>query len=137
MAFDPNKCLIKSIWCGNGNIPNKNIYYKIGTSYECMQKGYGAGMYNEQKKYIGKDSLKNISYIGPVMESNFKKNGINNLTDLKKLKNVKSVDMLLSNILQDNKGRLNLKAYNSVLLYLYDKKIIDSTKLPPCKLIVY
>ena len=118
MSFDTNRCIMKNIYCGNGNIPNnkKNLYSKVGSPYECLKKGFGSGMYNEKKKTLSINSLQQISYVGDLMEQNFKNNGFN----------------VIPHILINKDGKLNIKAYNSVLLFLHNNGIKN---LPRCKII--
>ncbi len=136
MSFDIDRCIIKQVWCGgSATIPSdKKKYYKgVGTRYECLQKGFGAGSSVEKKKNLPTNSLRRIPYVGDKMESNFKANGITNLKDLK----TKMLPLAASGkeaklkiILVNSNGKLNKKAYNSTIKYLYENGILN---LPRCK----
>src|SRR3989344_7354119 len=95
MSFNIDKCIIKQPWCGASSVipVNRKKYYNgVGTRYECMKKGFGAGSSKENKKNIAANSLQNISYIGPKMESNFIANGISDIDKLKtKFKNLSAL----------------------------------------------
>lgn len=40
----------KDFYCGKAeNVPDK--YERHGSRYECLKRGFGAGMYSEKKKY--------------------------------------------------------------------------------------
>jgi CCR4-NOT transcriptional regulation complex NOT5 subunit len=41
----PNGC----VYCGSGNLPPN--YDRMGTSLECMKKGFGGGMHSERRKW--------------------------------------------------------------------------------------
>ena len=50
-----DKCSIPVVWCGKGELPprkanDEKYYIRRGTAHECMQIGFGAGMYSERKK---------------------------------------------------------------------------------------
>ncbi len=135
--FDPSRCVIKSVYCGNGNIPpNKaNSYSKVGTPYECLKKGFGSGMSVERRKTLSPNSLQQISYVGPVMEQNLINNGIADLNQLKNMLMNSSADqkkIILKNSLINKDNKLNKKAYNSVLLWLNNHGV---SNLPKCKLL--
>jgi len=75
--FDLSECAIPTVWCGRGNPPKRRAgddkyYYKTGDRYECMQKGFGAGMHTERKKNLPENSLQQIKYVGDVYEKKFK-----------------------------------------------------------------
>ena len=127
-----NKCIIKSIWCGDGTSYDPKYYNKVGTSYECLKKGIGAGMKKERLKNISKNSLQNIPYIGDTMEQRFKLYRILTTDDLKKeIKTMSKsrIQSFLQEILKNKDNKINGKAYNSVIFYLYT---IGFTDLPKC-----
>ncbi len=136
MSFNIDACIIKQPWCGESNaipIKKKKYYSKVGTRYECMKKGFGAGSNIEKRKGLSASSLQNIPYIGPKMESNFKSNGINTITQLKttmKNKSALEKNNLLKKILVTSKGLLDKKSYNSTIMFLYQGGILN---LPACK----
>lgn len=135
MSFDTDRCIIKGVYCGDGNIPlDRAKYYSgLGTRNQCMKKGFGAGMATERRKTLPANSLQNISYVGDVMEQNLIQNGIKNLDDLKVLFKGASKDqmkIILKNSLINKNGVINKKAYNSVLMYLYNSGLKN---LPKCK----
>lgn len=138
MSFDINKCDIPTIWCGDKSIPKKkkgsgSVYTRKGTRVECMRKGFGAGMYKEINKGLSKNSLRQIKYVGEKHESLFVKHKINNIKDLIKISKTLSssaFEKLLKKVLTRKDDKLDKRAYNSVLRYLYLKGI---TKLPECK----
>jgi len=138
--FNPLQCLIPTVYCGNKDIPpkyktgDKNIFKRKGTSRECFTKGFGAGMYSNKLKNTPGGSLKTIPYIGERYESNFKEYTprINNTDDLMKFCKTKTIDhiyKMLRKVLLKKNNIVDEKAYNSVLMYLYDSGI---KKLPVC-----
>jgi hypothetical protein len=145
MSFDHRKCAIPTIYCGNGNIPKRDydsdsFYYKRGTPYECMQKGYGTGSAIERKKTLAGTSLQQIKYVGEIYEEKFKEHGIDNLNDLigyakKHSKTDFAIENLLKNVFTKSNNVLDKKAYNSTLLFLYNKDSV--LRLPSCKVIDY
>lgn len=136
--FNPKKCVIPTIYCGKDKIVPETIhnntkYIRHGTSYECMTKGFGAGLIAEKLKNLPANSLQRIKYIGDIHEANFKKSGIHTTTQLisrvKKLK-TNAVEKLLKNILKRKNGTLDTRAYNSSLLFVYQNGV--SINLPQC-----
>lgn len=122
----------EQIWCGDGSKPQD--YVRNGSRQECLRKGFGAGMYTERAKYLPKNSLQRIKYVGPKMEANFILYSITNTDEL--IQTLKGwsrpqKENALKYILQNENGGLNRKAYNSVLLYLHSKGIL---RLPSCVL---
>src|SRR5690349_9856292 len=100
MVFDEKRCYIPTVYCGKQKSYDKYDsdngvkYTKKGSSYECMQKGFGAGMYSERKKKIGASSLQTIKYVNEKHEKSFKKDGINTITSLKqKCRNMSANDI--------------------------------------------
>ena len=135
--FNPKKCAIPTVYCGNGPVPkrkdNDDTYYSgLGTPYQCMQKGFGAGMHSEKNKSLPKNSVQNIKYVGEVYESNFKKRNINTIDDLVEYASSheeKEIKKLLKKVFDKHNGILDQRAYNSTLLFLYKKGI---QQLPSC-----
>jgi hypothetical protein len=139
-GFNFQDCIIPEFWCGNGRIPtnkpNKR-YRRAGTRVECLRKGFGAGKFTEIAKSLPEDSLQHIKYIGPAYETNFRKEGIKNLTDLvhysKMLVTAAVLREVLTEVCTRTDGVLDTKAYNSVIAYLYSQNIPRLTnKLPAC-----
>lgn len=136
--FDPQECSIPTVYCGTKKkIPTKEgndlRYTRKGTPYECMTKGYGAGMHSEKAKHLPKSSLQRIKYIGDVHEENFRKKKIATVTNLVTRARVLTKDELrifLEEILLKKDGTIDMRAYNSVLLYLYSKGVYEN--LPAC-----
>lgn len=136
MSFDIDRCRIKKYWCGEAAaVPNTKEYKGVGTRHQCLQQGFGAGMYSEKRKSLPSTSLQQIAYIGPDMEANFKNMGIFTNKDLllkmKKL-DANGKEKLLKKVLQNKNNTLNGKAYNSVILFLHGNGIL---KLPQCSLL--
>lgn len=139
------RCLLPELYCGNDTDKslidinteiaktNKDYYYiGYGTPYECLKKGYGAGMYNERSKGMDEDSLQNIKYVGIKFEHNFQENGVSDIQSLVKYaKNhsTKEIEKLLNVVFIQKNGIIHKKAYNSTILFLH-KKNMD--KLPQC-----
>lgn len=136
-SFDASLCAIPTVYCGkNKQSPKKvtgeNYYYvRKGTSYECMKKGFGAGMGEERRKNLPSNSLQNIKYIGPVYAQNFASKGIKTIANLIKFAQTKGIKKLLHQVLKKSNGILDTKAYNSTLLFLYKSGSIKN--LPRCK----
>jgi hypothetical protein len=137
--FNPSNCEIPEIWCGVSDVIPKTkgkTYYKIGTRSECLKKGYGAGFYSNKKSGIPDTSLQHIKYVGEIHEQSFRRAGIRNLSNLERetrRKTSKEISMLLKRILTKSGGALDTRAYNSVLMYLYQH---GNSNLPSCKKIV-
>lgn len=132
MAFDRKKCIIKTVYCGNGKI-NKSKHSKKGNSYECLRQGVGAGVYSERKKGLSENSLQQIKYVGPVFEANFRKKGIRTksglLTKMDSLTATQKKKLLKSVFTRSN-GCVDYRGYNSVLLFLNDSRVKN---LPVCE----
>ncbi len=141
MSFDVKKCYIPTVYCGSKerNYPyyeNENLYLRKGTSEQCMRKGFGSALAQENKKRLPPDSLQQIRYVGVKFEEDFKENGIPNLTSLIKfVKNnsAKKVDALLTTVFTNSNGTLNTKGLNSTLLYLYKNGVNNGKRLPSCR----
>jgi hypothetical protein len=135
--FNVQKCDIPTIWCGESNIPPKkrkdgNYYYKTGTRYECLKKGFGAGSHTEKNKNLGPKSLQQIRYIGETHERQFINAGIKNTDDLLKYvkgKNKEQVEKFLKTVLKKGKS-IDTRSYNCVILYLYKN---GNTNVPECE----
>lgn len=125
--FDEKKCDIPTIWCGDADKPPKkrkdgSYYYKTGSRYECMKKGFGAGSSIEKKEHLSPTSLQQIKYVGEKHEKDFKKNGIASIKALITYCNGKPpkvIEKFLKGILKKSNGVTDGRAYNCVLLYLY------------------
>jgi hypothetical protein len=129
MSLNTSKCAIPSYYCGtNTVIPKRKktdeIYYvRHGTPYECLKKGYGAGMITEKNKNLPKDSLQQIKYVGEKYENTFKKQNIKNIKSLIlhiKDHNHTSNEKLLKSIFVKKGGIVDKRAYNSTILFLYN-----------------
>jgi hypothetical protein len=135
--FKVNKCLIPTIYCGDKrNMPDKdkdNKYVRKGTRAQCLKKGVGAGIHIEKNDKLPKTSLQNIRFIGKYYEARFKKQKIKTLKDLireaKKLDN-REIEDLLSKICKNKSKKIDKRAFNSVILFLYRKGI---HWVPNCK----
>lgn len=127
MSFNLDECAIPTVWCGEGNPPPRKpeaqtYYRKTGTRYECMKKGFGAGMYTEKNKGLPPDSLQQIKYVGDIYENKLKAMGINNCTQLRNKLNNKPTSYIkktLTKIFTRRNKILDKRAYNSTLVYLY------------------
>lgn len=134
--FSEADCIIPEIWCGNDNTPPRkkgSIYYKTGTRYECMKKGFGAGTHIERNSNLPTTSLQQIKYVGEKHEAEFKKAGINNIPQLvaqMKLKTTAEAGVILKRVLAKSNGVLDVKAYNSTTLYLYKHGVASA---PACQ----
>ena len=76
MTFSRSKCVIRKIYCGEGRPPADTYdvkYSRKGSRAECLKRGFGAAMWAQKKKDLSRNSLQQISYIGPVYEKNFKR----------------------------------------------------------------
>ena len=104
------------------NASSMSYYYKAGTRFECMKKGFGAGTHIEIKKKLPSESLQQIKYVGKIYENNFKGQHINNLKQLRKVcsqkKSSKEIEVLLKKIFSKKGGGIDKRAYNSTVLYL-------------------
>lgn len=140
MPFRFEDCAIPVLWCGDDdNIPKRKskdetYYYATGTRSQCVKKGYGAGKYETLREGLPKGSLQYIKYVGDKYESNFKKEGVRNLTEL--TTRIRSLDStgikrLLTKVFTQKGGKLDKRGYNSTLMYLY-RNGIDSRILPSC-----
>ena len=136
--FNPKDCAIPTVYCGNKKtVPKKGVgyigYVRKGTPYECLQKGYGAGYHTEKAKHLKLSSLQHIKYVGDLYESNFRAKKINTLTALInrcKTLSREELKVLLEEVFLKKDGVVDMRAYNSTLLYLYNNGVHDN--LPPC-----
>lgn len=122
--FKIEDCQIPTIWCGKSNIPKncKRRYTRVGTRYECMRSGYGAGMNNEKVKHLPKNSLQRIKSVGERYERNLIGMGYKNIPELtRKMQNKtkKQVESELQKAFRKSSGVVDWKAYNSTIEYLY------------------
>lgn len=130
------RCKIPVLYCGDKEElpeegPSENEYYaRKGTSGECLKKGFGAGMYSERNKNLPNTSIRNIKYVTEVQEENFKSMGVKNLSQLKKEAKKGNFKDTLKAVLLKN-GVFDKRAYNSVLLWLYNHGT-DEKELPTC-----
>lgn len=137
--FRIQDCYIPEVWCGDSDqIPQTlhKKYSRVGTRRECLKKGFGAGMYTERNKNLPQNSLQQIKYVGPVYEQNFEdEEGITTIPQLINFASGQSkvqLEQSLKKILVKNNGVVDTKAYNSVILFLYQKGIRN---VPSCTII--
>lgn len=133
MAFNTERCKIKTFYCGNGDVPDGNIYSRKGTSYECMRKGFGAGSWGEKKQHLPQKSLQRIKYIGPASEKKFKSKNINNTDSLiTKMRTLTAAQKktFLEPIFTRANNTFDYKGYNNVLLFLH---VAGVDRLPTCR----
>lgn len=139
MAFNPKKCAFGSVYCGTQiSIPESKIfntyYTRRGTPNECLRKGIGIALYEQNLKTLPKNSLQRIKYIGVKYNNNFKNKNIKTTISLLKFaksNSVANIEKLLKSVLKkSNSNVIDRRAYNSVLMYLY---MNGYTKIPQCK----
>lgn len=138
MSFSKSACIVRKLYCGDGNIPKdtaENKYSRRGSSYECLKKGFGIADWEHRKKGLSKTSLQQIMYIGPAYEANFKKLKIYSikslLSKMDKLSSKEKKTIIVLGCTRKN-GTLDQRAYNAVVLFLHDNGQID---LPACKIV--
>lgn len=137
-VFDVDRCAIPTVWCGDGALPgikDGNRYVRKGTASQCMKKGFGAGMMTEKTKNLPATSLQKIRYIGEIHEQNFRSHRIATTTALKNyaIRNPGNIKRFLEGILTKKNGAgVDGRAYNSVILWLYQNGVKD---VPPCMLL--
>lgn len=126
MSFDISKCAIPTVWCGKGTPPKRKPkdlkVYRVGSRYDCMRKGFGAGTAIERAKHLPDGSLQHIKYVGDVYEGRFKSNNIQDIDDLvteAERKSKAQLKTLLKKVFTRKKGGLDKRAYNSTIVYLY------------------
>lgn len=130
-------CIIRKIYCGDGKIPKdtrKKKYSRKGTSYECLQRGYGIADWEHRKKNLSKTSLQQIIYVGPSYEARFKRKHIYSITSLLKvLQNLSASEKkdIIEYACTKKNGSIDQKAVNSVIVFLHDRGI---KSLPRCKI---
>lgn len=136
--FKESDCYIPTLWCGEKNtIPTKRskndtYYYKVGSRYECLKVGFGAGSSTERKQNLPLTSIEQIKYIGDSHSESFRKEGVSTTTRLITMMKGKSIDEIetyLKKVLKKSNDQVDMRAYNSVLLYLYRHGI---SELPKC-----
>ena len=127
--FRVEDCAIPQVWCGNGAVPNttaRKRYSGAGSPHQCMQKGFGAGMFTEQRKNTHRTSLQQISYVGDVYDRKFRTRRINSTDALEayvRRRTAASTSRLLREVFTKTNGALDRKAYNSTVIYLYDRGV--------------
>ena len=133
--MDINDCIIPELWCGNSQNPPNNRgkrYTRKGSSFECMKKGFGAGMYSERAKHIPEGSLMQLKYIGETYQEKFNQRGIHNITEFENSMRQASRELkrnVLTFVCTKINGVVDLKAYNSLIMHLYNRGIGN---LPAC-----
>ena len=135
-TFRLKDCAIPTLWCGESDEPPEEKdpltrYLRTGTRTECMKKGFGAGMYTERKKNLPSSSVQQIKYIGETYAGRFQEAGIETSIQLVKAMRDMSgeeIEKFLRPILTKGKS-LDKRAYNSVLVYLFQHGVSD---LPAC-----
>lgn len=137
MNFNKDDCMPKKLWCGDKAMPKDGKYSRKGTSYECLKRGFGVGSFTALKQagVIGKDSLRNIPYVGEKYERVFRdREDIKNLDQLlRAAKSTKNLKNLLTGVFTKKNGQLDKKAYNATLLFLYNNLPEIHNKLPRCE----
>lgn len=136
--FNPNHCAIPMVYCGKKtDVPefqsgDDHRYTRHGTPYECLKQGIGAGSAKERTSGLPNDSLQRIKYIGPTYEDRLAQYQIYTRRDLIRVLRQTSPDQIFKILRRCLvKGNaLDERAYNSVLLFLYEHGM---DKLPPCK----
>lgn len=129
--FKVSDCYIPEVWCGDSDtIPRHSVnrrYTRKGTRRECLKKGFGAGMYTEKNKSLNPTSLQQIKYIGERYEQRFDIIGnIRSTTQLinyAKTRNSNQIDRFLKRILVKSNQVIDQRAYNMVVLFLYQKGV--------------
>lgn len=138
MSFQPKKCLIKTVYCGDSPFKEKidygeNTYqYKRGTSYECLKKGVGVGMYISMKNKYDIDDIAQIKYVGEKYRQRFRDNGVKTqkeLINLLKPMPAKDKKEWLDSIFLKNNNVIDKRPYNTVLVLLYKNGV---KRLPQC-----
>jgi hypothetical protein len=138
MGFNKSNCIIRKIYCGNGNVPKDTAtkkYSRKGTNYECLQRGYGIADWEHRKKNLSQKSLQQIPYIGSAYEANFKKQKITSIDSLFnkiELLSAQQKKELLLKVCRKSTNAVDYKAFNSVLLFLHERRVKD---LPQCKIV--
>ena len=126
--FNLGDCAIPTVWCGKkGNPPKRKptdetYYYKTGNRYECMQKGFGAGLHTERRENLPNDSLQRIKYVGEKYEEKFHATGMTDLNTFRiemSQKSPQEIEKYLKKIFKRKGGSLDQRAYNSTLVFLY------------------
>ena len=137
-SFNKNACIIRKLYCGEGKIPKDTVdkkYSRSGGSYECLKKGYGIADWEHRKKELSKNSLQQIMYVGPEYEKNFRKFKIYSIKSLlSKTASMSTVEKreLLNTICRRKNGTKDQKAFNSIVLFLYEH---GQKQLPSCRVV--
>lgn len=135
------RCLIPTVWCGESDsLPppsyqNNVRYTRLGGRYECLKKGIGVGTVISKSYPAG--SLQNIKYIGEKHEASFFKHKIKTTSQLISKVNTSTSSQnkkLLENVLTKSDGNVDYKAYNSVIVFLFERGIPEKL-LPLCYVI--
>lgn len=135
--FSIEQCAIPQLWCGEEDTPPKKKdpltkYTRTGSRYECMKKGFGAGTHIERRNHLPAKSLQTIKYIGEKYEKSLKAAGYRDVDvlvrEMRKLEPVE-IERVLKRALVKSTGSLDQRAYNSVLVYLYQHGV---GRLPAC-----
>lgn len=132
--FKDSNCVLRKIYCGNGKVPKGIEYYRKGTNYECLRKGFGVADWQHRKKQLPKNSLQQILYVGTIYEKNFKKYKINTIPILiKKMKSLTAIEKhkMLTKICTKSNKSIDHKVLNSVILFLHNRGV---KRLPNCKI---
>jgi hypothetical protein len=128
-------CRIPAVYCGSKRMPlhrNNKRYTRQGTPTECLRSGVGAGIYMEKRRRLPENHIENIPYIGELYSKRFRNRKINNLSSLKKkMKSMTSSEkeIFLKKVLLNKNKKLDKRAYNSVIYYLYNQGV---RRLPKC-----
>lgn len=126
------RCQIPEFWCGDKEFPKRNekdlVYYsRNGSRHECLKRGIGVGRYMNEKPPTS--SIRNIRYVGEKLEERFIQMGIRTLKDLYNETKVQDFDNTLRWCCTQSDGKINKKAYNSVIWHLLEMGYpIDETK---------
>ncbi len=133
----PSNCKIPVKYCGNKHsIPrhqsNERRYSKKGSRNQCLNIGYLANHYQEKRKRLPSNSLRQIIYIGEIYDNKFKRRGIRNidvLIDTAEGLSKRELEQLLKRIFTKSNGALDKRAFNSTIMFLYKNTNIS---LPSC-----
>lgn len=122
--FNVHDCAIPEIWCGKGPPKKRGSkwYYKTGSRYDCLKKGFGAGSAKERRKNLPENSLQQIRYVGDVYERRFKQSRVATLDQLireAQSRSKSNLQTFLKRIFTRRKGGLDKRAYNYTILFLY------------------
>lgn len=140
------RCLIPSEYCGATSRPMPTVnkkenlrYTGRGTPLSCMKKGIGVGLYMEHKAGLPTLSLQHIKYIGDVYEQQFARSRIRNIPQLFQYIQThtrRQNEAMLRTVLTNAMDTVDIRAYNSVIHFLYMSNETPRAKLPACTPIV-